>query len=272
MIDTLRLPGNHVPAADCLRDRVVMITGAGQGLGRAAALACAAHGAQVVLHGKRQKKLDAVYDEIVAAGAPEPVIFPLDLAKATDADFQSMAAAIAGQLGRLDGLVHCAVHLDQLRPLDDETIDRWLSALRVNLVAAAAINRACRPLLQASPSASVVMTIETHALSPSMFWGSFALSKQAVLSLVAVQAQEWRLMENLRINALLPGPVASPQRNRTHPAEDAAALPAPEAITAGYLYLLDPAGMQASGLLLDMTPARAAPHAATAPASGPGTA
>jgi len=258
MIDTFRLPEAYTPAADCLRDRVVMITGAGQGLGRAAAIACAARGAQVVLHGKRQKKLDAVYDEIVAVGGPEPVIFPLDLAKATDADFQAMTAAIAGQLGRLDGLVHCAVQFDQLRPLDDETIDRWLSLLRVNLVAAAALNRACRPLLQVSPSASVVMTVETHGLAPSMFWGGFALSKQAVLSLVAVQAQEWRVHGHLRINALLPGAVSSPQRNRSHPAEDASALPTPEAVAAGYLYLLDPAGNATSGQLLDMTRAPSA--------------
>jgi NAD(P)-dependent dehydrogenase (short-subunit alcohol dehydrogenase family) len=253
MIETLRLPDAYLPAADCLRDRVVMITGAGQGLGRAAALACAARGAQVVLHGKRQKKLDAVYDEIVAGGGPEPVIFALDLAKATDSDYQAMAAAIGTQLGRLDALVHCAVQFDQLRPLDDETTDRWLSMLRVNLVAAAALNRACRPLLQVAPSASVVMTVETHALAPTAFWGCFALSKQAVLSLVAVQAQEWRVHPHLRINALLPGPVSSPQRNRSHPAEDASALPAPEAIAAGYLYLLDPAGALPSGRLLDMT-------------------
>ncbi len=250
---SFRLPDTYSPATDCLRDRVVMVTGAGQGLGRAVALACARHGAHVVLHGRRQKKLDAVYDEIVASGGPEPALFALDLTKATDADFQATAAAIGAQLGRLDALVHCAVHVDQLRPLDDETVDRWLSVLRVNLVAAAALNRACRPLLQASPSASVVLTVESHALSPSMFWGSFALSKQALLSLVAVQAQEWRVFPNLRINALLPGPVATPQRNRTHPAEDASLLPGPDSMAAGYLYLLDPAGAPVSGGLLDMS-------------------
>ncbi|MCE2979806.1 MAG: SDR family NAD(P)-dependent oxidoreductase [Betaproteobacteria bacterium] len=261
---SFRLPDTYAPAADCLRDRVVMVTGAGQGLGRAVALACAQHGAHVVLHGRRQKKLDAVYDEIVASGGPEPALFALDLAKATDADFQATAAAIGAQLSRLDALVHCAVHVDQLRPLDDETVDRWLSMLRVNLVAAAALNRACRPLLEASPSASVVLTVESHALSPSMFWGSFALSKQALLSLVAVQAQEWRVFSNLRINALLPGPVATPQRNRTHPAEDASTLPTPDSLAPGYLYLLDPAGAPVSGGLLDM---RAGPASADMPAA-----
>jgi NAD(P)-dependent dehydrogenase (short-subunit alcohol dehydrogenase family) len=254
MIDTLHLPENFEPAAGSLRDRVVLVTGAGQGLGRAVALACAAHGAQVVLHGKRQKKLETLYDETVAAGGPEPTIFPLDLARATDADFGNMANAIAAQLGRLDGIVHCAVHLDQLRPLDDEGMDRWLTMFRVNLIAAAALNRACRPLLQASDDASVVMTVETHALAPSAFWGSFALSKQALLGLVAIQSQEWRTHGNLRINALLPGPVASPQRNRTHPAEDGASLRPPSALAAGYLYLLGASGRGISGSLLDLTP------------------
>ena len=128
----------------------------------------------------------------------------------------------------------------------------------MNLIAAAALNRACRPLLQASPSASVVLTVESHALSPSMFWGGFALSKQALLSLVAVQAQEWRVFTNLRINALLPGPVATPQRNRTHPAEDASTLPGADRVAAGYLYLLDPAGTPVSGGLLDMSTGPAA--------------
>lgn len=253
MMDTLHLPDDFVPAPDCLRDRVLLVTGAGQGIGRAVALACAAHGAQVVLHGKRQKKLETVYDEIIAAGGPEPTIFPLDLARAVDADFATMVDAIAAQLGRLDGIAHCAVHLDQLRPLDDEPMDRWLTMFRVNVISAAALNRACRPLLQASDGASVVMTVETHALAPSAFWGSFVLSKQALLGLTAIQAQEWRAQRSLRINALLPGPVASPQRNRTHPAEDASALPLPGAVAAGYLYLLGGASQGISGHLLDLS-------------------
>jgi NAD(P)-dependent dehydrogenase (short-subunit alcohol dehydrogenase family) len=254
MTDTFRLPDAFTPAPDCLRGRVILITGCGQGIGRALALACAAHGARVVLHGKRQKKLESLFDEVVAAGGLEPSIFPLDLARAGDAEFAAMAQALGAQFGRLDGIAHCAVHLDQLRPLDDEPLERWLTMLRVNLVAVAAINRACRGLLAAAPDASVVATIESHALAPSAFWGSFALAKQALLGLVAIQAQEWALHPHLRINALLPGPVASPQRSRTHPAEDIARLRAPSAVAPGYLYLLGADGSGTSGRLLDLTP------------------
>jgi NAD(P)-dependent dehydrogenase (short-subunit alcohol dehydrogenase family) len=255
LLPAFALPADFMPAAGCLDQRVILVTGSGQGIGRAVALACAAHGARVVLHGKRQKKLEALFDEIVGAGGPEPTIFPLDLARATDEEFSAMAGAIASGFGRLDGVVHCAVHLDQLRPLDDEPMERWLAMLRVNVIAAAAINRACRPLLAASDDASVVLTVESHALAPAAFWGSFSLAKQALLGLTAIQAQEWRAFERLRINALLPGPVASAQRNRTHPAEDPAALRAPADLAAGYLYLLGAASHGLSGRLLDLTPA-----------------
>ncbi|MBC7780225.1 MAG: SDR family NAD(P)-dependent oxidoreductase [Proteobacteria bacterium] len=254
MLEPLRLPQTFVPAPDCLRERVIVVTGSGAGVGRATALACARHGAHVVLHGRRQKKLEALFDEIVATGAPEPTIVALDLARATDLDFAALADAIGVQYGRLDGIVHCAVHLDQLRPLDDEPIDRWLAMFRVNLIATAALNRACQPLLRAAADASVVVTVETHALAPSAFWGSFALAKQALLGLTAIQAQEWRTFAHLRIDALLPGPIASPQRGRTHPAEDGAHLRSAAAIAPGYLYLLGTTGRGGTGRLLDMTP------------------
>ncbi|MFN7750970.1 MAG: SDR family oxidoreductase [Pseudomonadota bacterium] len=256
MLPTLALPPDRPDVRDALADRVILVTGSGQGIGRAVALACARQGARVVLHGRRQRKLETVYDAIVGEGLPEPVIVPLDLAKAQDEDYAALASAIAGQVGRLDGIAHCAVHLDELRPLDDEPMTRWLTMLRVNLVAVAAIDRACGPLLWQAPDASIVVTIESHAIAPAAYWGSFAIAKQGLLGLVSITAAEWAARPSVRVNALLPGPVASPQRSRTHPAEDGARLATPESVAHGYVFLLGPQATGLTGRLLDLSAGR----------------
>ncbi len=151
----------YTPAIDLLANRVILITGAGGGVGRAAAVACARHGATVVLLGRTVSKLEKVYDEIVETGGPQPAIFPVDLSAATDADFESIADAIGYQLGRLDGILHCATEFDQLAPLGQESLEEWLRLFRVNAATPAALNRVCTALL-AKQAASVVLVGETH--------------------------------------------------------------------------------------------------------------
>jgi len=133
----------YTPPPDLLKHRVILVTGAGQGLGRSAALAYARHGATVILLGRVVGKLEKVYDEIVAAGGAHPAIFPVDLAAATDADFEAMAQAIGQQIGRLDGILHCAAAFEALRPQQLDTLEDWMRQFRVNAAAPAAINRAC---------------------------------------------------------------------------------------------------------------------------------
>jgi NAD(P)-dependent dehydrogenase (short-subunit alcohol dehydrogenase family) len=180
---------NYIPSKDLLKSRVILVTGAGQGMGRSAALAYAAHGATVILHGRNVKKLESVYDEIEAAGGAQPSIFPLDLEKAEDKDFAAIAQAIKLQLGRLDGILHNAALLFNLTPLEAQTLDQWLALLRVNLIAPFALTRACLPLLKASPDGSVVMTSDTHGHAPAAYWGGFAVAKAAIEALVKIQAQ-----------------------------------------------------------------------------------
>lgn len=223
---------------DLLKGRVILVTGAGQGIGKTAALTFAAHGATVVLHGKSARKLEKVYDEIEAAGNEQPAIFPLNLEKASDADFAALAQAIGNQLGRLDGILHNAARITRPQPLADQTLDQWLYFLRINLAAPFALTRACLPLLLASPDASVVMTSETHGHKPSPFWGGFAVSKAGLEFLVKMWAQELDSTAKLRINALIPGPVQSPQRAHTHPAEEWDKLPSPADLMPTYLYLM----------------------------------
>lgn len=239
------------PAADLLRGRVVLVTGAGQGLGRAAAVAYAAHGATVILHGRHERKLNEVYDAIERAGHPLPMVFPLDLAGAGDAEFGAMAEAIRAQLGRLDGILHSAAERYMPSPLELQSLESWLTALRVNLAAAHAITRACLPLLRQAPDAAVVYTSDSHAAAPTAFWGALAASKAGVEALTRVQADEWEREPKLRVNAIVPGPARSPQRVATHPGVPRTSLTPPEALGPLYLYLMGPDSRGVSGRVID---------------------
>jgi NAD(P)-dependent dehydrogenase (short-subunit alcohol dehydrogenase family) len=248
---TLTSPEPDKPVPLSLRDRVVFITGASGGLGAPLARACAALGATVVLHGRVVRKLEALYDEIVAAQHPEPTILPLDLAKATADDFGNVANALQTQLGRLDGLVHTAALLGTLGPIEHQSFDSWLSLLRVNVAAPMGLTRALLPLLNGSADASVVFTLDNRGEQPRAFWGGYAVTKAGVATLARELADEWENRPHLRINAVVPGPIRSPLRGRTHPGEDRAALPLPEALVPLYLHLLSGQGKADSGQLFD---------------------
>lgn len=221
-----------------LRERVILVTGAGQGLGRACALACAARGATVVLLGRTTRKLEQVYDEIVAAGHPMPAIFPMDLDKAADHDFDTLAQTIGYQLRRLDGIVHCASEFEPPSPLGLQTVEAWQRLYKVNVIAPFAIDRACLPLLTAAPDASVILVGESHGHQPAAYWGGFAVAKAALEAYFRIQAAEWAGSANLRVNLVIPGPVNSPQRAKSHPGEDKTRLPTLEALAADLANLL----------------------------------
>jgi NAD(P)-dependent dehydrogenase (short-subunit alcohol dehydrogenase family) len=225
-------------ASQTLKDRVILVTGAGQGLGRATALACAAHGATVVLLGRTTRKLEQVYDEIVAAGHPMPAIFPMDLEKATDHDFDTLAQTIGYQLRRLDGIVHCAAEFDSPSPLGQQTAETWQRLFKVNAAAPFAINRSCLSLLAAAPEAAVVLVGESHGHVPAPYWGGFAVSKAALEAYFRIQASEWADWPNLRLNLVIPGPIHSPQRAKSHPGEDKSTLPGVERLAADLATLM----------------------------------
>ena len=231
-------PGWHPPAG-FLADRAVLVTGAGRGLGRAVALACASHGATVALLGRKAERLAETYDAIVAAGGREPAAIPLDLATADDAQFEMLAQMLRRDLGRLDALVHCAVHFTPLTPLRDQSLDQWMTHFRVNVAAPFALTRACLPMLAAAPDGAVVFTSETHARQPAAYWGAFAVSKAGLDTLAAIWSDECEQAGKPRFHVLVPGPIATPQRAQSHPAENRAALPSPEAVAMRYLYLLN---------------------------------
>jgi NAD(P)-dependent dehydrogenase (short-subunit alcohol dehydrogenase family) len=240
--------GSTLPA---LNDRVVLVTGATGGLGRPLSLACASAGATVVLHGRIVRKLEALYDDIVGAGYPQPTILPLDFATADASAFDSVAGSIRAQLGRLDALVQTAAFLGSLGPLEHQAVEAWNKAYAVNVGAAMAMTRACLPLLVRAPDAGVVFTLDTRALEPRAFWGGYAATKAAVAALAATLADESENRPNVRVNAVIPGPIRSPLRMLTHPGEDRAALLKPEALVPLYMYLIAGQPKSESGARID---------------------
>lgn len=245
------LPADYQPPADLLTGRVILVTGAGQGLGRAVALACAQHGATVALLGRKQEKLESTYDEIAAQGLPMAAVVPLDLASAGASEYEQLANLVRRDLKGLDGIAHCASHFVPLGPLANQTLEQWLTLLRVNLAAPFALTRACLPLLAACDG-SVVFTGETHGVHPRAYWGGFAVAKSGLSTLAAVWADELERAGKPRFNVLVPGPIASPQRAASHPAEDRSRQRAPEEVARAFLWLLGPESGAVNGRTLEV--------------------
>lgn len=233
-----------------LEGRVILVTGAGQGIGRTAAITYASHGATVILHGRRVEKLERVYDEIEALGKASAIILPFDFEKAVDADIAALAEAIASEMGRLDGILHNAAWTYGAMPLAYHKLEHWQTIMQVNLMVPAALTQACLPLLKVSPDASVIMTGDTHGQAPAAYWGAFAVAKSGIEVLVRIQSEEWEMFPNLRINALIPGAVNTPQRTKTHPGSNNRALCQPEDLMQTYLYLMGPDSRGLSGKTL----------------------
>ena len=237
---------DYVPPENLLAGRSILVTGAGQGLGREVALACARVGATVALLGRKVEKLEATYDAIVEGGGAQPAMIPLDLAAATGADFDNLAQLLRRELKGLHGIAHCASHFVPLGPLAGQTLDQWLQLLRVNLAAPFALTRACLPLLGAAPGASVVFTGETHGIAPRAYWGGFAVSKSALSTLAAIWGDE-NERAGPRVNVLVPGPIDTPQRARSHPGEEKSRLPTAEYAAHAFLFLLGPDSAETNG-------------------------
>ncbi len=243
-------PEHYTPAAKAFEGRRILITGAGDGLGRATALACAGLGAQVVLLGRTVKKLEAVYDAIETAGGATPAIYPLHLAGASWKDYAELAATLEREFGGLDGLVQCAAHFKSFSPLQDIDAKEWLETLQVNLTAAFALTRHCLPLLAAAADASVVFVSDRQGRESRAFGGAYAVSKAAVEQMMRVWAADLEGNPQLRINSYDPGPMRTALRLKGFPGETLEQSPPPEAAVPKLLWLLGPDSRGVSGQAL----------------------
>lgn len=235
------------PAPDELRDRVVLVTGPTAGIGRAVALALAAHGATVVLAGRSTAKLEQLHDEILAAGGPQPAIAVLDLMKAQGPDYFQLAERIGETWGRLDGLLHNAGILGRRTPIEQYDIGVWHQVMHVNLNAPFILTQVLMPLLKQSADASVLFTSSGVGRRGRAYWGAYGVSKFGVEGLAQILAEETSGQGHIRVNCINPGRTRTAMRRAAYPGEDPMTVPEPASLTGPYLYLLGPAGRGTTG-------------------------
>lgn len=236
---------------DLLAGRVILVTGAGAGIGRALAGAAAALGATVILHGRTVSRLESAYDEICAAGSPAPEIFPMNLERAAGEDYDRLSGAIEERWGRLDGLVHNAGILGSRTPIQHHDVAEWQRVLHVNLTAPFILCRCLLPLMLQSADASVIFTSSGVGRTGKAYWGAYAVSKFGVEGLNQVLAEELEKKANIRVNAVNPGATRTSMRAAAYPAEDPERLKTPAEVLAPYLYLLGPDSRGITGRSFD---------------------
>ena len=234
-----------------LTNHVILITGAGGGLGGTAALALAKHGATIILLDKNIPKLEAAYDAIKASYAPEPILYPFDLAGANETEYQELADNIEEKYGSLQGVLHSAVEFSGFTPLATLSTKDWGHTLNVNLNAPFLLTRVLLPVLQKSEHATVVFTSDSSVRSAIAYSGAYGVSKIALEGLTKILAEELESFNKIRVNVLIPGPVDSPLRKRAYPAEDKTKLPKMGALDAVYLYLFGKQSIGITGQIVD---------------------
>ncbi|MFC3816499.1 SDR family NAD(P)-dependent oxidoreductase [Lysobacter sp. GCM10012299] len=240
-----------------LDGRVILVTGAHGGLGQAAALACARAGATVVLLGRKLPKLNRVYDALAQAGA-EPLLYPLDLEGASPDDFAELAQRLESEVGRLDGVLHCAAEFTGLTPLAQTDPAVFARAIHVNLTAPWWLTQACLPLLGKAPDASVVFVLDDPARIGKPYWGGYGAAKQGLAGLVGILHGELA-NTSVRVAGLQPGPMRTALRAKAYVEDNDRAAIEPAAYAPACVTLLSPAGAAHRGQVWSPPAATALP-------------
>jgi len=235
---SLNALSDYQPAADLLANRIILVTGAGDGIGKAAALTYAAYGATVILAGRTVAKLEQIYDLIEARGYSEPSIYPVDLNGATEDDYRNLNESIEAQFGRLDGLLHNAGELGERTPLANYKLSSWEKVMNVNVTAQFLLTKALLPAMEKSQDGAIIFTTSSVGRKGRAFWGAYAVSKFATEGLSQVLAEELEEVSHIRVNCLNPGATRTSMRAKAYPAEDPRTLKAPEEIMPAYLFLM----------------------------------
>lgn len=242
---------DYTARPDLLNGRVILVTGAGRGIGAAAAKTFAAHGATVLLLGKTEENLSRVYDAIEAAGHAQPAVIPFNLETALPHQYDELAAMIESEFGQVDGVLHNASIIGPRTPIEQLSGDNFARVMQVNVNAMFMLTSTLLPLLKLSADASVVFTSSSVGRKGRAYWGAYAVSKFATEGLMQVLADEVDGIANVRANSVNPGATRTDMRAQAYPGENPANNPLPESIMPVYLYLMGPDSKGVNGQAFD---------------------
>jgi len=236
-----------------LADKIILVTGAGDGIGKAAAISYASAGATVILLGRTVSKLESVYDVIVSSGGNQPSIVPIDLSGATATHYQGLADTILGEYGGLDGILFNASVLGNLCPFTEIKESEFDQVMQVNVKSQYLMLQALMPALKKQSKASVIFTSSGVGRKGRAFWGTYSLSKFATEGMMQVLADEHKNTA-LRFNCINPGATQTDMRAKAYPAENASSLKTPEQIMPSYVYLMSDVSRGVNGQSIDCQP------------------
>lgn len=242
-----KIPADYQAKPNALSGKTILVTGAGDGIGRTAALHYASHGATVILLGRTVEKLEAVYDEILSSRGPQPAISVMDLATAGNEEGSACADSIGSEFPHLDGLLHNASILGDLKPIENASFDVWCNVMQVNVNAHFLLSHHLLPLLKAAPTSSIVFTTSSVGRVGRAFWGAYAVSKFATEGLMQVLAAELESSSSVRVNSLNPGATRTAMRRTAFPGESPTDNLTPQEIMDTYLYLMSEVSVGITG-------------------------
>ncbi|WP_049629904.1 YciK family oxidoreductase [Cellvibrio sp. pealriver] len=243
----MQIPPNYTIKPEALSGKIILVTGAGDGIGKAAAKTFAACGATVVLCGRTMAKLESVYDEIEAAGYPQPAIYPINFESAVEKDYDDMCNALEDTFGHLDGLLFNAADLGERTPIANYSVSAWLRCMQVNVNSPFMMTQALLPLLERAENASILFTSSSVAFKGRAFWGAYSVSKAAAENFMQTLHDELEGATRIRANSINPGATRTAMRAAAYPAEDPETVKPAEDLMPAYVYLLSDDSIGVSG-------------------------
>ena len=230
-----------------LCDQVIIVTGSSQGIGRGIALACAREGASVVLAARNGANLNAVAEGIQKQ-AGDALAVPTDVTDETQV--ARLVERALETYGRVTGLVNSA-GVSPLSPITETSLEIWRSTMEINVTGTFLCCRAVWSRMAEQGGGSILNISSGAGKRAHAGWVAYCASKWAVMGLTESLALEGAPV-GIRVNALCPGPAATPMREANFPGEDQSKLLTPDEVAEAALFFFSDASRYIRNAALDV--------------------